>query len=238
MLLTVIHAVVKSKQDSAVYSDYLTPSLSVGTQLTFERIERGFPSIESDLHGIVNAVEIIRLARRVEQDGAQGIFVNCFDDPGVYAARELLRIPIYGAYQPAMLTAMGLADRVGVITTDRPGILSEYRKASLNGYEKRLASVQAVDMDVLSLMQNPDLLEDKIAQSCIEMYEEKQVGAVVLGCTGMHQSIQGVRNKLREVACPVTVIEPLKNGVMYLEHTVRLGYSNALGVLDHADLYG
>lgn len=237
MKLTVIHAVVRNSRDNPEYLQYLGEVLPPGTQIAFEQVEYGFPSIESDLHGIVNGSEVIRLARKAENEGADGVFVNCFDDPGVYAARELIQIPVFGAYQPAVLTAMSLADRVGIITTDKAGILSESRKALLNGFEKRIVAIRDVDMNVLSLEGNLDLLAERLTEICTIMHQEEQVGALTLGCTGMHKVIEMLRNKLKDANCPVTVIEPLQTGVSYLEYVVRNGYSNQLGVVDSIDAW-
>ena len=40
-----------------------------------------------------------------------GIYVNCFDDPGVYACRELGRLPVIGPYQSALFK-MCIRDRL------------------------------------------------------------------------------------------------------------------------------
>lgn len=235
MKLTVIHAVVGGDKNGDACLPYLREALRADTEISFERVPYGFPSIECDLHGMVNGAEIIRLAQKAEREGANGVFVNCFDDPGVYTARELVRIPVYGAYQPAILTAMGLADRVGVITTDKAGILSEERKARLNGFDRRLFSFRAVDMGVLSLKENMETLVERLTAACASLYETDHVGALSLGCTGMHEAIGPLRENLARVGCPVTVIEPLQNGVAYLEYIVRMGFSNALGVIDNVD---
>jgi allantoin racemase len=237
MKLTVINAVVRSNKDNTEFSKYLHKVLLPNTEIIFEQVNYGFPSIECNFHGMVNGAEVVRLAQKAENEGSDGVFVNCFDDPGVYEARELIRIPVYGAYQPAILTAMGLADRIGIITTDKAGILSESRKAFLNGFEKRIFAVHDVDLKVLSLENNLDLLAERLAKTCIEMYEKEQIGALTLGCTGMYKVIGLLRKKLAEARCAVSVIEPLQNGVSYLEHIVKAGYSNALGVIDNVDLW-
>ena len=235
MKLRIIDAVIKDGGSDETCLPYLRQKLRPDTEVTFERVEYGFPSVESELHGMVNGSEIVRLVKKAEEEGADGVFINCFDDPGVYASRELVCIPVFGAYQPAVLTAMSLADRVGIITTDRAGIISEERKARINGFDRRIHAVRAVDMGVLSLAKNPDALVERLAVTCVEMYENDQIGALTLGCTGMHFAIEGLRAKLRAAKCPVTVIEPLQNGVAYLEHIVMQKYTNALHVVTDID---
>jgi Asp/Glu/hydantoin racemase len=69
------------------------------------------------------------------------------------------------------------------------------------------------------------------------MYENDRVGALTLGCTGMHRAIGKVRENLAAEGCPLTVIEPLQNGVAFLEHIVSQGYTNALHVIKNVRLW-
>lgn len=207
---------------------YLRPHLRPDTQLEFVTIEHGFPSIESEVHGVFNAPAVVLAAHQAQEEGFDGVFVNCFDDPGVYACRESLRIPVVGGYQPAMITALSLGERVGVITTDRDGILSEERKARQSGFGHRLSAIRKVDIGVLDLAGDKTRLLDRLTLACHQLWEEDRVSAVTLGCTAMHYLIHDLRQRLVEERCPITVIEPLANGVCYLEHMIWMGYTNAL----------
>ncbi len=231
MRLHIIHAVPKSNDGIERSQRYIRASLRADTEAVFSAVKSGFPSVESELQGMVNGAQVIRQAQSAAADGADGIFVNCFDDPGVYACREFLEVPVFGAYLPAMVTALSLTERVGVLTTDVAGILSEERKARLLGIESRLACVKAVDMGVLSFGNDSQTLLDRLFDACRDMYVNHRVGAVTLGCTAMFGVIDGLRVRLRSENCPITVIEPLQNGVRYLEHIVAQGYTTALRVL-------
>ncbi len=235
MRLRIISAVPRERVRREEYFPYLRRTLRADTLLESDGVAYGFPSIECDLHGLVNGTEVIDCVVRAEREGADGAFVNCFDDPGVYAARELVCIPVFGGYQPAVLVAMSLAERVGVITTDAAGVLSEERKARQSGFSERIVCVRAVDMGVLSMDANIGLLAERITEACVNMYEADRVGAITLGCTGMHEAIGPVRENLKKLRCPVTVIEPLQNGVNFLESVVLQGYTNALGVIENID---
>lgn len=206
---------------------YLKQFLHPKTQLDFVCIEHGFPSVESELHAAFNAPDVIRAAQQAEKDGYDGVFVNCFDDPGVYACRESMEIPVFGGYQTAMITLLSLGERVAVITTDTPGLLSEERKARLAGLESRLAAIRKVDIGVLELDDKERLLA-KLVPACKALWEEDRVNAVSLGCTAMHYLIDDLRARLAAENCPITVVEPLANGVKYLEHVIQMGYTNSL----------
>ena len=194
-------------------------------------MSKGFPSVECDLHAAFNKPQIIASAIQAEQDGFDGVFINCFDDPGVYECRELLSIPVFGGYVPAMMTALSLAERVAIITTDKFGILSEERKARMLGVSERVAAIVPVELGVLELQSNPEALAERVADVCCILYETERVGAVCLGCTAMHCMIDLLREKLQARNCPIMVIEPLRNGLRYCEHIISMGYRNGLHVL-------
>lgn len=228
--LQIISAVIHDEYNSEELIRYLRPFVADETALEVSSIEYGFPSIQSDLHSMVNGVEILRWIEKSKDHSVDGIVVNCFDDPAVYPLRELLRIPIVGGYQPSILTAMALSDRVGIITTDKAGILSEERKARLHGYDKRIFKIADINMDVLDLMIDADKLIERLVNICISMYLDDQIGAAVLGCTGMYKIAQDLRVELKKNSCPIQVVEPLQCAVGFVEFIARQGYSNALNV--------
>lgn len=199
----------------------LTPLLSVDTELEFVGVDRGFPTIESETQALVNGPEVLRAAAAAYDRGSDGIFVNCFDDPGVYACRELLPIPVVGGYAPAMHTAALLSDRYAVLTTDRAGILSEERKARASGFTP--AAIRCVDMGVLDLEAHTQVLLDHMEPVCRELWEQERITAVVLGCTGMFAAAPALQRRLNAQGIPMQVVEPLTAAVTELERLVRLG---------------
>ncbi|MDR1965972.1 MAG: aspartate/glutamate racemase family protein [Synergistaceae bacterium] len=237
MRIQVIDPVPETGENLHEFESYVRKSLRRETEIVFSCVTCGFPSIESEIQGMANGANVVKIARKAQRDGADGIFVNCFDDPGVYACREFLSIPVFGGYQPAILTALSLSERVGVLTTDRAGLSSEERKARLSGFDSRIACIKAVDMGVLSFEQQGDELLSRLCNACKDLYIAHNIGAAVLGCTAMYFIVEPLRNMLRKDNCPITVIEPLQTGVKYLEHTIEQGHTNALRVLpDDIDL--
>ena len=134
-----------------------------------------------------------------------------------------------GGYQSAVSTAHLIADRFAIITTDQAGILSEERKAHAFGLHP--AAIRAVDMDVLELRDDQSELLRRLTTACIDLWNTHQTSAVVLGCTGMHGVAADLQQQLREAGCPVTVVEPLKTGMVQLEMLAKLGYTNHMSGL-------
>ena len=44
------------------------------------------------------------------------MFITCFGDPAVPAARELVDIPVVGGFEPAISTVLNLGERFSVVT--------------------------------------------------------------------------------------------------------------------------
>ena len=68
--------------------------------------------------------------------------------PGFMHAGETSKIPVIGPYQAALHTALTLSERVGIITTDRAGILNEERKSRQIGFSGNIAAIDCVDFKV------------------------------------------------------------------------------------------
>lgn len=224
-LITAVTGISDEKKE--LQKAYLKRYISSTTKIDYDNVEYGFPSIESEAHGIFNATEIIKKAVKAEQEGYDGIFVNCFDDPGVFAIRELVRIPVYGGYLPSILTAMSLGERIGIITTDRNGILSEELKAAHAGLKDRIVAIEAVELGVLELG-NKDVLIKKLMDICLRYEKEYRIQAASFGCTGMYYIADELREKLKAQGCNIMVIEPLATGVKFLETVIQLGFTNSL----------
>ena len=224
MKLTIIIPVTDMAADAGKEEiDRIRSRLLPDTELEAVVIEKGFPAIESELHAVFNAPSVVLAAKAAYQRGSDGVFVDCFDDPGVLACRELLPIPVLGGYRPALGMAQLLAERFAVITTDRAGILSEERKARANGF--RPAAIRAVDMQVLELRDDGEELLRRLTAACLDLWETERCTAVVLGCTGMCGVAGRLQQSLQEAGAPVTVVEPYSTGLLQLETLVRLGFS-------------
>lgn len=106
---------------------FLWEYFSHDCQILFDSLKYGFPSVENELSGMVNGAQTaIQLYEGKEE--IEGVFIDCFDDPGVYQCREMLHIPVVGAYGAAISAALQCGERIGIITTDEEGIFNEEKR--------------------------------------------------------------------------------------------------------------
>ncbi len=215
----------RKRQIKAYLRRYLNPD----TVIEFAQISKGFTSIESDLQGIYNGCQVVDLVKN-QGKNYDGVYINCFDDPGVSACRELGTVPVIGPYQAAIYSALTLADKIGIITTDAAGIIHEERKAKQIGMMENIVSIAPVGLEVSDIREKQELLADRLILICKKMSEEQGIKAICLGCTGMFYIIDMLKEKLKQEQISVTIIEPMVNAIKFLETMVMLGYDNSVFV--------
>lgn len=226
MKLKVIHPVpALDKAFAEATEAYLREAALPDTELEFIYVKKGYLSIETAAQDIINGAEVVKLVMDLQEDDCDGIFINCFDDPALIAAREVSKKPVLGPYGSSVSLAGLLGEKVGIITTDEYGITCEERKARDYGFENRIAAVKPVDLTVLDLHDNE--LIQRLVQCCME-FEKERITTVVLGCTGMNRAADKAQEELKRQGSGVQIVEPLRAGIKTLEMMVSMKYTNAI----------
>lgn len=136
---------------------YMRKYLEPDTEVQTYQITSGPPSIECEYDEALAAPDVLRLAKQGEEDGFHAIFINCFGDPAVKAAREYVDIPVFGGFEPATHIALGLADSISIVTVLPnvvPNVEGNVSKARLNG---RIVSIRNVNIPVEELQDHEKL---------------------------------------------------------------------------------
>ncbi|MDO4556170.1 MAG: aspartate/glutamate racemase family protein [Lachnospiraceae bacterium] len=224
MKIKIIEPVVNVSDKNIIEErSYLERFLNSDTIFEFEVVKEGFPSIENEMQGIVNGGEILKLVEKIQLEDCDGIFINCFDDPAVVAAREISYKPVLGAYLSTIKMASSLSERIAILTTDSYGVSCEERKAKAYGLEGFISEIIPINLGVLDLP-NSDLAES-IVKTCMSL-GKKNITTAVLGCTGMFFAAEQAQRRLNEMGLAVQIVEPLKTSVAFLENMIRMGYNN------------
>ncbi len=143
------------------------------------------PSIEGYHDEAVAVPPMLDALRRAELAGANAYVIACFDDPGIGAAREVVRGPVIGIAQAAMQVATVLATRFSVVTTLPRAIPIIEDLALRYGAERSLRRVRAVDLPVLALEADPDYAKSLLRAQVLAARDQDRAEAVILGCAGM-----------------------------------------------------
>jgi allantoin racemase len=202
--------------------DFLNEPLDKDTELITEQIQKGPASIECGYDEALAAPHILEICGKARDLGCEGIFINCFGDPAVEAARELVDVPVYGGFVPGVLLASGLADRFTIITILDNVVRMLHGNIAKLGLASKLASVRVVNMPVLNLGDHNKLYEALTVQS-IKAVEEDGAQAILFGCTGMAGGAKTIYDGLMKKGYDIPVIDPAQTSLKTIEMCVKLG---------------
>jgi allantoin racemase len=196
------------------------------TEFDVVNLDKGTASIESHYDEILAGPDIVAKVVQAEKDGCHGVFVDCFGDPGVDAAREMVKIPVVGGFQPAALNASLIAGKWSVVTVLKSVVPMITDLARKLGVEGNLASVRDINTPVLEL-QEKGVLEKKLLDAIELAVEQDGAEAIVLGCTGMLGLARKLAGEMAARGKPVPVVDPTAAAIGYLEMLVRSGLSHS-----------
>lgn len=200
----------------------------VGTSATIScsAISRGPASIENVADEVMAGPEILRSCLALAADGIDAIVIDCFGDPGVTAARELLSIPVVGPGQSSLHRAAMLAERIGVVTM-LDNVLPLVRDLGLRaGLDGRLCSVRALDIPVLAL--EGEHFTQALREQALAAVRDDGAEALILGCTGMFGVSERLSSELsREIGKYIPVVDPIRSAVLDAVALARLGLSHS-----------
>ncbi len=196
------------------------------TQISVVNLERGTASIESSYDEIIAGPDIVNKAVQAEKDGFDGIFIDCFGDPAVDAAREMVNIPVVGGFQPAVLTATILCKKWSVVTVLKSVVPLIRDLCKKSGVESNVASMRTIDTPVLEL-HNKNEMKNKLLNQIDFAIREDGAEGIVLGCTGMLGMAQSLHDEMIKKGVNIPVIDPTASAIGFLEQLYRSKVSHS-----------
>jgi len=204
-----------------LFSEVVGPQHSVSVVF----IDQGPASVENEFDEALAAPATIARVCEAERDGFAAAVIDCFGDPGVKAARELVDIPVVGAGEAAMYLAAGLGHKFSIMAVDRDLLSLFHNNCTIAGLASKLASIRFVDVPVLALHKQPENVLERLVQESINAVEKDGAHCITLGCTGMTGMAQRLQASLRERGYPIPVIEPMVAALKRARALVEMGLS-------------
>jgi allantoin racemase len=181
----------------------------VGLRIEHCILDEGPSSIESVFEELLAAPGVLSAALQAQQEGCDAVVIDCFGDPGLQAARELLDIAVLGPGESSMHAAAMLGQRFSVVTvleSVRPMI---HDLALRYGLASKLASIRVIDVPVLSLHADMKALHEAMAEQARRAIVEDGADVIVLGCTGFLGCAESIRMALTLQGLDVPVLDPI-----------------------------
>ncbi len=112
------------------------------------------------------------------------VIIGCADDPGIASVRELLDVPVIGPFESSVALATTLGESFGVATILDEVVPETRVMIRKMGYREQLASVRAVQYNVLNMMDG-SVDETAVVNQIVEVGRklvEDGASSIVLGC--------------------------------------------------------
>jgi allantoin racemase len=189
------------------------------TEIDVVFLPNGPTSIECYYDEVLAAANLLDLVVHAEKSGYDGVYIDCFGDPGVRAARELVEIPVVGAFQPSAMVASLLASRWSIVTILGNVVPMIHDLARLYRVEPNIISVRHINTPVLSF--NHADMKMLLLEQIEKAVDEEGAEAIVLGCTGMMGLSQYLVSEMINKGKPVPIVNPSGAAIGYLELLIR-----------------
>ena len=190
------------------------------TEIITATPKTGPASIQGFLDGALCQAAMIEESQR--HGNIDAILVGCFDDTGLDALRTLHDVPVVGIGEAGYITASMLAPKFSVVTTLKRSIAVLEGNILRYGLAGRCARVRASDVPVLDLEKNDPAALDLIRGQIKAALEEDGAEAIVLGCAGMTDLVERMRDEFG-----VPVVDGVVSGLTILEGMVATGLTTS-----------
>jgi allantoin racemase len=175
-------------------------------------------SIEGHADEAACVPSLLACVRSGVAEGADAVVLACFDDPGLYACREVTDRPVVGSCEAAMLSASMVAGRFAVVSTLPRAVPIIEDLVQRYGMDGKCRHVRAADVPVLSLEEPGSPARERVRAQVQAAVRDDGAEAVILGCAGMADLAAELT---AEVGVPV--IDGVAAGVKLAEALVGLG---------------
>lgn len=196
-----------------------------GTEIHIKSCRNGVRSIESYYEDALATPAVIEEAIQAEAEGYDGVIIGCAGDPGLYAIREMVRIPVVGPGENAVHLASTLGRAFSIIAIVDNCVPRHHQLVQRAGIaHTQLASIRAANMSVLDIAKGPDIAKRRVTEEARHALTSDGADCIILGCLSLAFALFD-----RELAqaLGVPVINSALAALKQLESLVSLGVSHS-----------
>ena len=192
---------------------------SEGTEIVARNARFGARVIGTRAEAAVAAHALVDMLAE-HGDGADAVVIGMSLDTGLWAAREMLDVPVVGMTEAACLVACTMAPRFGLIALGGRGGQPYREVVEGYGLGSRLAGLRTLGATPQDLLRDPEALYHPLVEAALRLVQDDGAEAVVLAGAVM----AGLPRILAE-RVPVPLVEGVSSGILLAEALVRLGFT-------------
>ena len=224
--ITVINPTITREWDEADIQTYARVA-NPDTRIRVVSLDWGTASIERRVDDVLAAPGVLQRAIEAERSGASAVIINCMNDPGLYAAREVVRIPVVGPAEACMHLAAMLTHRSCLITTSAGDIPVVEELILRYHMSSRLTPVRAIGVPVLQLETDRQAALLATVNTAELAVREDGAGAIILGCTMMAEMAEEIQAGLSQRGIEVPLLNPPLVALRLAESMIALKLSHS-----------
>lgn len=169
---------------NAEIKQYLEKYKDSGTEVDVVSMPRGPKHLEYLYYQSIAYHEILKAVKKAEKDGYNAAVIGCFDDPALYAAREICEsMFVTGPGEAAMQIASTLGGSFSVIVGRDKWIPQMHENVRKYGFSEKLASFRSLGLGVLDFHADPALTAKRMREEIQKAIKEDKAEVILLGCT-------------------------------------------------------
>ena len=210
-----------SETVTAGIDEAMEPLRPLGVPIKVLRLEEGPIGIESQTQADQVIAPLLVKARALEAEAA-GFVIACFGDPGLYALRDETTRPVLGIQEAAVMTALTLGQRFGVIAILANSVPRHLRAFGAMGVVDRLAGDLALGLTVAELADRERTVV-RMAEVGCELRDRHGANVLIMGCAGM-----ALYRERLEAETGLPVVEPCQAAAAMAVGRIQLGWSHAV----------
>ena len=196
----------EARRSAAVDTELVPVTAAFGTLYVENRVEAAIAA-----HAVLDACA-------AHSDGCDAVIIAAFGDPGLYAAKELLDLPVVGVSEAAFLAAYMLGNRYAIVCLT-PRLKTWYvETAHAHGLAGKLVAARAIPGPVPDITQAKDDLKEKLLAECLRAIAEDDAEVIIIG----GGPVAGLAREIRD-EIPVPLIDGVSAAVKLAEAIVGLG---------------
>jgi allantoin racemase len=181
-------------------------------------LKEGPPGVETQQHVDGVVAPMLKLIREKEKDYAAFV-VACYSDPGLHSLREATKKPVLGISECAILTALTLGQKFGVIAILKQSIPRHLRYVGALGVSDRMAGELPIGLPVVELSDEKKTF-GRMVEAGRALRDTHAANVVIMGCAGMARYRKPLQDDIG-----IPVVEPTQAAVTMAIGRVRLNWA-------------
>ena len=193
-------------------------------------VESGPISIESAVEEEMSVSGVLQslLRYRNRYDAA---VLGCFGDPGLRAARELVRIPVIGPAESSIYFSQQVGDTFGVLVALERDIPTTRAMVARYEMTHKLAAIQPLSIPVLDLAKNEAKTKRELIRAA-KLAEKEGAQCLILGCMSLAYMLA---DELVQTSSSIPILNPAKIALRTAETFAQLHLSHSRKAYPPAD---